>query len=161
RRIWANNVSHEDLFIERYEQILRWSLHITGRDAHLAEDLVHDVFVQFTLAQPDLSRVANVEGYLYSMLRNRHLSHIRRAARTPTDRLSAIDYDSAEISLRSTDLRSQIDARDQLRAICRYACLRKESSKAGSVLILRFFRGYYPVEIARLIRRSRQAADTW
>src|SRR5262249_18571451 len=37
--------------------------------------------------------------------------------------------------------------------------LRKETSKAASVLLLRFFHGYYPSEIALLLRTSRQAVD--
>jgi len=40
-----------------------------------------------------------------------------------------------------------------------YACTRKETSKAGSVLILRFFHGYYPSEITKVIRGTRHAVD--
>jgi hypothetical protein len=48
---------------------------------------------------------------------------------------------------------------DELRAVCHYACVRKESSKAGSVLILRFFLGYFPSEIARVLGSTRKVAD--
>ncbi|HLA12342.1 MAG TPA: hypothetical protein VJ023_17280 [Pyrinomonadaceae bacterium] len=45
--------SHEDLFIERYQRLLAWSLKLTAHDRQLAEDLLHDAYVQFTLNRPD------------------------------------------------------------------------------------------------------------
>ena len=49
--------------------------------------------------------------------------------------------------------------KDELRAICRYACLRKETSVTSSVLILRFFHGYFPSEVAKLLNSSRNIVD--
>jgi len=57
------------------------------------------------------------------------------------------------------DPRDRLQAQEELRRVCHYACMRKETSKAGSVLILRFFHGYYPSEITKVIRGSRQAVD--
>jgi len=48
-----------------------------------------------------------------------------------------------------------------LHQICAYACFRKESSKAGSVLILRFFHNYFPTEIASVLNSSRNCVDQW
>ncbi|HKX26944.1 MAG TPA: hypothetical protein VJ302_04545, partial [Blastocatellia bacterium] len=45
--------------------------------------------------------------------------------------------------------------------ICRYACVRKETSRAGSVLILRYFQDYSPAEIAKVIRSARRTVDEW
>ena len=42
----------------------------------------------------------------------------------------------------------------ELRQVCQYACDRKETSRAGSVLILRFLHGYYPREIAQIMRAT-------
>src|SRR5258708_6864982 len=136
-------LSHEDLFVQRYQLLLGWSRKLTNHNQQMAEDLLHDVFVQFTLSRPDLGAIQNVDGYLYRMLRNRHLSSIRRTARAPIDQLSSADYDSAEIRLRSTDPRGQLKVLDELRAICGYACARRRTSRAGSILILRFFLGDY------------------
>src|SRR5262245_37269192 len=154
-------LSHEDLFVQRYRLMLAWSRKLTNNNQQMAEDLLHDVFVQFTLARPDLAAIQNLDGYLYRMLRNRHLSSIRRAVRAPVDQLSSTEYDSAETMLRSIDPRDQLKVQDELYIICRYACARKQTSKAGSVLILRFFLGYYPAEIVQLSRSSRQAIDSW
>ena len=158
---WRIAESHEDLFVQRYNRLVGMALQLTGHDREQAEDLVHEAFVEFTLSRPDLDSINNLEGYLYGMLRNLHLSQVRRAARRHTQSLSLLDYDSAEIGLRSSDPRDRIRAKDELRDVCSYACLRKETSKAGSVLLLRFFHGYYPVEIAQVLRSPRRAVDDW
>ena len=51
-------------------------------------------------------------------------------------------------------------AHEELTTICHYACLRRQSSKAASVFILRFFHGYALAGIARVLRRSPGAVDT-
>ena len=151
--------SHEEVFLARYGPLRAWALRLTGGDAARAEDLVHDAFVQFTFARPDLARVQNLEGYLYQMLRNLNISQLRRAARRPGDEPAVFEYDSAEFVLRAADPRDAIRVQDDLRQVCHYACVRKDSSKAGSVLILRFMHGYYPAEIARFTGATREAVE--
>ena len=153
----TTNQNHADLFLERYEQLMNWAMLLTDGNRQQAEDLVHDAFIQFFLGGADLSSVENLDGYLRVLLRNVHVSQVRRAARRPFRALSAVEYDSAEIGLRTVDPRTLMKVQDELRAICLYACERKESSKAGSVLILRFFHGYYTSEIARVLKISYQA----
>jgi RNA polymerase sigma factor (sigma-70 family) len=151
---------HEDVFLARYRHLRAWALRLSGGNAEAAEDLVHDAFVQFTLARPDLARVGNLDGYLYRMLRNLQISQKRRARRRHEDAPAVVEYDSAEFALRAaTDPRDVVRVQDDLRQVCHYACLRKETSKAGSVLILRFMHGYYPGEIARILRSSREAVE--
>src|SRR5260370_9291368 len=95
------------------------------------------------------------------MLRNLHLAQRRRETRNTLQQLSIVEYDSAEVGLRTVDLRDQIQAQDDLRRICLYACARKETAKLGSVLILRFFHGYYPEEIVQILRSPRASIDNW
>ena len=151
--------SHEDLFVDRYRQLLAWSMQLTGHDRDLAEDILHDAFVQFTFARPDLNAIRNLDGYFYNMLRNLHVSQVRREARNRLQQFPVIEYDSADDGLRTTDLRDQQQVESDLVKVCNYACARKDSASAASVLILRFFHGYYPSEIARVLRTSRQAID--
>lgn len=139
--------------------MLGWSLHLTGGDRTAAEDLLHDVYILFSLHRPDISSIDNLEGYLYTMLRNLHISRLRRAARSPLKQLSVIDFDSAERVLHTLTIEDRVLVQDQLRAVCRYACARKEKAKAACALILRFFHGYYPSEVARVLRTTRQAVD--
>ncbi len=116
---------------------------------------------QFTLVRPDLAAIRDLEGYLFIMLRNMNVSQVRRANLVKTESLSVADYDSAEFGLRVLDSSSQLQAREELRLICVYATLRKERSKVGSVLILRFFHEYYPDEIARFLKSSRHSVEEW
>src|SRR5919206_3422227 len=113
---------HEDVFLARYRSLHAWALRLTGGDAARAEDLVHDAFVQFTFARPELGRVENLDGYLYQMLRNLHLSQLRRARRRGEDAPAVVEYDSAEGALRAfADPRDSIRVQDELRQVCRYA----------------------------------------
>src|SRR5713101_5970835 len=150
-------LTHEDLFIERYQKLFVWALQMTGNDRELAEDLVQDAFIQFTFTRSDLAVVRNLDAYLYGLLRNLHLSQVRRSARSRLQPISIVDYESAEMGLCSADARDQIRAQDELRQVCHYACVRKDTAWVGSVLILRFFHGYYPSEIARLLRTTRKS----
>jgi DNA-directed RNA polymerase specialized sigma24 family protein len=161
-RRWKSEVySHEDIVIQRYDWLLNWSMKLTGHNREEAEDLVHDAFVEFTLSAPDLGSIHNLEGYLYGMLRNIHVSRVRRAIRIEKQSVNLLEYDSADLCLRSVHIDSLIHAREVLVRVCDYACDRKESSKAGSILILRFFHGYYPGEIARIALCPRRAVDDW
>ncbi|MGH9937062.1 MAG: RNA polymerase sigma factor, partial [Blastocatellia bacterium] len=56
--------THEDLFLARYERLMAWAVQLTDHNPQQAEDLVHDVFVKFALARPDLRRIENLDGYL-------------------------------------------------------------------------------------------------
>jgi len=155
------SLKHEDVFIQRYGRLFARALKLTGRNREMAEDLVQDAFIHFTLGKPDLREIQNLDSYLYTLLRNLYLSHVRRSPHTLNMQLSLLDYDSAEIGMRAVDPRAQMQARAELRAICRYACQRKQTSKAGSALILRFFHGYYPSEIAAILRGPVRAVADW
>ncbi len=150
--------SHEDLFMQRYERLLKAARRMTS-EGERSQDLVHNAFVQFMLARPDIASIQDLDGYLLVMLRNMNVSQARRAAIVQTVALSATEYDSAEVGLRATDAHAQLQVREQLRLICQYACRRKERSKIGSALILRFFHGYYPGEVAQVFRSTRDMVD--
>ncbi|HEX8163549.1 MAG TPA: sigma-70 family RNA polymerase sigma factor [Pyrinomonadaceae bacterium] len=149
--------THEEAFLQRYERLLAWALQLTNNDPAQAEDLLHDAFIQFTITQPDLNGIHNLDGYLYGTLRNLHLSQVRKATRGRLQQLSVVEYESAETGLRSVDPRDLIQIQDELRRVCRYVCARKETARAASVLLLRFFHGYYPGEIAQILLTTPQA----
>jgi RNA polymerase sigma factor (sigma-70 family) len=149
--------SHETAFIEHYEWLRRWALQLTHHDRERAEDLVQEVFAQFATAHTDLSVVQNIPAYLYTTLRNIHVSQVRLAGRSHGQAQSIVDYSGAEAALEATDPYTIFQTQDQLRRVCQYACLRKQSSRAGSVLILRYFHGYHVSEIAGILRGTFQA----
>lgn len=147
--------------MDRYAWLRGRALQIAAHNEQLAEDLVHDAFIQFTLGMPDLEAIRNLDAYLTGMLHKMYLSHMRRSSRVRYYSSFMVDYDTIEIGLKARDLAEQVSVRDELRQICEYAYLRRESSKAGSVLLLRFFLGYFPSEIASLMRNPRTAVDDW
>lgn len=146
--------THEDIFVSRYDRMLGWARQMVGGDRNAAEDLVHDAFVNFTVTRPE--GVANIDAYLFTALRNLHLANVRRGARRRDRQMSLVEYESAAEAVQAL---TPTRAHEELAAICHYACVRRLSSKAGSVLILRFFHGYAPAEIGRVLRMSPDAAD--
>ena len=148
--------SQEAAFIEHYDWLKGWALHLT-HDRARAEDLVQEVFAAFAIAHTDLSAVQNMRGYLYRTLRNIHVSEVRLAGRSHNHTRSIVEYSVAEAALAATDPYTIFYTQDQLRRICQYACLRKQSSRAGSVLILRYFHGYLSSEIAQVVGGTSQS----
>lgn len=155
-------LSREELFAERYETLLEWALQLTHQQRDLAEDLVQDAFVQFMLARTRLEEIENLNGYLRRLLRNMHISRVTRLSqRLQDDALSIADYDTVLLGWTAIEPERRMQAAEQLHQICAYACFRKESSRAGSVLILRYFLDYFPTEIASVLGSSRHTVDQW
>jgi len=131
----------EQLFTERYESLLAWAMRLTNQQRDAAEDLVQDAFVQFVLGRTRLEEIENIDGYLRRMLRYMHVSRLSRSAQHLHETaLSVADYDSCRLGWTAIEPPRRMQAFEELHQICAYACARKESSRAGSVLILRFFR---------------------
>jgi len=150
----------ESLFLERYQRLLSWAIRLTN-DRASAEDLVQDAFIQFTRGRTSLDTIANVDGYLRRMLRYLHLARVTRHTELHRPSLSIADYDCLSLGLRAFDIYRYLEVKEQLIEICRYACIRKETSRTGSVLILRFFHEYTPSEISKLLCRPRHSVDEW
>jgi RNA polymerase sigma factor (sigma-70 family) len=142
-----------------YAKVFAWCLQITSNDIHEAEDLIQDAFVLLSNASVSAEDLRNIEGYIYTVLRNLHRSRFERRRRHVP--LPILEYDCARLGLSVTDSSSLLIVADQLRRICRFACERKETSRAGSVLILRFFHGYYPTEIAAILLSSRESVEEY
>jgi len=149
--------SLEAAFIQHYDWLIRWGLQFTNNDRARAEDLVQEVFAQFAFAHTDLSRVQDIPSYLYVTLRNTHVSAIRLAGRSHNQVQSIVEYSVADKAVGACDPYSLYQTQDELRRVCQYACVRKQSSRAGSVLILRYFLGYHLSEVAAVLGGSSQA----
>ena len=152
----------EQLFTERYASLLEWALRLTNQHLEAAQDLVQDAFVQFMLGRTGLEQIENIDGYLRRMLRYMHVSRMSRQARRLHDAaLSVADYDSFNLGWTAIEPPRRVQALEELQQICSYASARKESSRAGSVLILRFFHDYFPTDIASVLMTSRHCVDQW
>ncbi len=163
RRVAAQpDEKREQLFTERYESLLAWAMRLTNQQRDAAEDLVQDAFVQFMLGRTRLEEIENIDGYLRRMLRYMHVSRMSRSAQHLHETaLSVADYDSCRLGWTAIEPPRRMQASEELHQICAYACSRKESSRAGSVLILRFFHEYFPTEIAGVLNSSRHCVDQW
>jgi RNA polymerase sigma factor (sigma-70 family) len=151
----------EQLFTERYANLRLWAIHLTHQES-AADDLVQDAFVQWMLSRTRLEEIENIDGYLMTMLRNMHFSRMSRAAqRLHETTLSIADFDSGQLGWMAIEPPRRMQAAEELHQICTYVCFRKESSKAASVLILRFFHNYFPTEIASVLNSSRNCVDQW
>ncbi len=153
--------THEEIFVEYYDWLVRWALHLSEELHENANDLVHDLYLQLIRTRPDLDTANDdsVRAYLYTMLHNLVISKARRSGHDPLSALSIVDYDSVEYGLASVDRNQLIFIRSDLARVCEYANRRKHSSRAASVLILRFFLSYYPSEIVRILQTSRVAVE--
>ena len=163
RRVAAQpDAQRERLFTERYDSLLGWAMILTNQQREAAEDLVQDAFVQFMLGRTRLEEIENIDGYLRRMLRYMHVSRLSRSAQHLHETaLSVADYDSGRLGWTAIEPPRRMQAFEELHQICSYACSRKESSRAGSVFILRFFHEYFPTEIAAVINSSRHCVDQW
>lgn len=142
---------------ENYSKLLRWASHITRNDFHAAEDLVQNLFVKSLQMEDSLVEIENIESYIYRALRNAHASDKRR--RTLQAETSLDEYLLTSRKVPSLDPRTSLLIRDDLVAICHFACARKDSSIAASVLLFKYFHGYFTAEIVRLLKRSRSSIE--
>src|SRR5215212_1743597 len=154
--------NREQLFTERYAGLLAWAMRLTNQRQDAAEDLVQDAFVQFVLGRTRLEEIENIDGYLRRMLRYMYIARLSRSAQhLPEVALSVADHDFCRLGWTAIQTPRRMEAFEQLRQVCTYAGARKETSRAGSVLILRFFHGYFPTEIAGVLNSSRDCVDQW
>ena len=115
-----------------------------------AEEIVQEFCVYIAVTKPDFGGVANLDGYLYTCLRNIYLSTLARASREALHLVSVEDYDSFAFAISANPTGDSLQRQNDLRRICSYAVWRKESAKSASYFILHFFHGYGRREIAEL-----------
>ena len=148
------------VFENKYDWLLRWAMHFTQNDRHAAEDLVQDTFVRLIVSWPRIKdNLDQAEPFLYSTLKYAHLMESRRGRRFKFQNLALIEFDDLRLSLKEENDADPIEVQDDLRRIVAYLCWRKRSAKSASVLLLRFFHGYFAEEIVRIALLKRNVVD--
>lgn len=142
----------DQLLASRFNQLLQWGAVLTRGDTGKTEEIVQELCLYFTLTKPDLSGVANLDGYLYTALRHIYLSSLARSSREALYFVSVAEFDSFASALDDSPAGDPLQRQNDLRRICSYTVWRKESSKTASYFILHFFHGYGRREIAELAR---------
>ncbi len=140
----------DQLLSGRYGQLLKWGAILTRGDTGKAQEIVQELCLYFVLTKPDLSGVANLDGYLHTCLRHIYLSALARASRDAQRFISVAEFDSFESALGANHSGDSLQRQNDLRRICGYAVWRKESSKTASYFIFHFFHGYSRKEIAEI-----------
>jgi DNA-directed RNA polymerase specialized sigma24 family protein len=140
----------DQLLAGRYGQLLQWANVLTRGDAGKTEEIVQELCLYFSLTQPDLTNVINLDGYLYTSLRHIYLSSLARSSREALRFVSMAEFDSFDSALRGNSSADPLQTQNDLRRICSYIVWRKESSKSASYFILHFFHGYARREIAEM-----------
>ncbi len=153
KRDGASNIN---FFEKHYAELKNWALKITNRNQELAEDMVHDTYLRLQGRRHILETVKDTNAYLYTTLKNEYISNLRKLQ---PEQLSTAENEIASATFLSTDPRMQLEVRDDLRAVCVYSCIRKETSKSASILIMRFFHGYSADEISQILNTSRNTIE--
>jgi DNA-directed RNA polymerase specialized sigma24 family protein len=135
-----------------YGKLRKWGVILTRGDTGMAQEIVHDLCLYFTVVKPDLSQVENLDGYLYTSLRHIYLSALARSSREAVQFVSIADFDSIQFALNPSTTDNLLERQNELRRICSYSVWRKDSSKSASYFILHFFHGYARREIAEIAR---------
>jgi len=161
RAAFSKPKSHEELFLAHHAWLVKRATQITQGRRDEADDLVQDLYIQLVHARPDLDfgDDEHVRGYLFRMMRNLSVSNARRTGRDALSNLLVVDYESAEFALASVDRSKLVQVRSALARVCDYTCSRMYTSRSASVLALRFFLGYYPSEIVRILQTTPVAVD--
>jgi DNA-directed RNA polymerase specialized sigma24 family protein len=140
----------EQVLERYYGQLVEWGTLLTRGDEGRAQDLVHDFCLHFTVTRPDLSGVANLDGYLYKSLRHIYLSGLAQSSREAVQFVNAAEFDSIQLALTPRPSSDPLQRQNDLRRICCYSVWRKAQTKGASYFVLRYFHGYHHQEIADL-----------
>ncbi|HVJ07193.1 MAG TPA: RNA polymerase sigma factor [Acidisarcina sp.] len=148
----------EDIVLAYYPRLLQWALQLT-HDRSEAEDLVQELYLRVARIDAAPETIENIDSYLFFVLRNLHYENLRRARTSAIDDLAIVDHESLARGLRAVDHSKLPFVRAELEHVCDYLCDRKITSRSASILLLRFFLGYFPGEVMKVAQMSRTAVD--
>ena len=143
--------SIERLLSHYFARFAEWGQILSRGDATAAEEIVQDLCLHLTVAQPDLSAVNDLDAYLYTCLRNMYISRLARVSRERLRVIQIEDYDEVGMAFDGSGL-DIVDVQNELIRIGDYLVTRKSTSKSASHFILHFFLGYRRSDVALLAR---------
>ena len=142
----------EDVLLGYYPRLIEWALQLTRRDRTQAEDLVQELFLRFARFNTRPEQIQNIENYLFLVIRNLHYAQLRRAKTSAIDALAIEGDETLERRLRGSNQNELISVRDDLGRICDFLCERKNTSRSAAILLLRYFHGYFPSEMIKVLQ---------
>jgi DNA-directed RNA polymerase specialized sigma24 family protein len=150
--------SPESVYAEKYQWLLRWALHFCDGDREMAEDLVQDTFMRMLSSWSSIRDVANPERFLYAYLRYGYLRLRRSDRRHNFQPLSSIDFELIDVGV-DQSYAGLVKWQEELHMAVDFLCWRKTVTKSASMLLLRFFHGFFPSEIMQIAKLPRKAVD--
>lgn len=158
QRALARSLPLADAIQENYPKLIKWAGQITRNDGHVSEDLVQDLFLRSLQSVNAPVEIENIESYLYRSLRNAHISGLRKQSLRSEISLDG-ELDAGLVQL-CIDPRSSLAVREVLSEICYFACSRKDTSISASILLLRYFHGYFTAEVVKILKRPRNSIES-
>lgn len=155
-KLQPDDLTFGKIFQRNYPLILKWAEQITGSDRDFSKDLLHETYLKLQNHSPAEVK-ENLSSYLYASMCNSYHSHLRK--QLPEKYVPLSEVGLSDSPLFSIDPLDALNVYEQIEEICRYACLRKESSLSGILIILKFFHGYNTDEIQMITQRSRNALE--
>ena len=142
--------SIERILSRYYQQLAEWSRLLARGDHTAAEETVQDLCLHLIVAHTDLSRVQNLDNYLFMCLRNMYVSNLARVSRERLRVIHIEDYDA--VGVVAGGGLDNVDVQNDLIRTSDYVLSRKYVSKSASHFILHFFLGYRRGDVALLAR---------
>jgi DNA-directed RNA polymerase specialized sigma24 family protein len=102
---------HDQVFVGRYRRLLAFARRFVAGDRDLADDLLHDAYVQFVVSRPELTQIADLDAYLTTLIRNLQVSSLRRKANQHHVPVGIEEYDSAERALKTSGPHQQANSK--------------------------------------------------
>ena len=99
----------DDLFVEKYEWLMRWAVYFAQGERATAEDMVHDTFVRFAVSHPKLDHEENAEKLLFKFLKYVHQEHLYRLQKYPHQNLSVDEFDSPPTGITRRFFESRVE----------------------------------------------------
>ena len=147
-------LTHEEVFVVHYDQLLNWASYLCQNNKALAEDLVQNAYIQFVSRKPPLNEIENVFAYLCRLTSNLYKNQlVRTMAKKRGGEFQSVSLPLIE-ELVSIETESNEQAQELLIEITHFAVSSRKGSKTADVLILRFLLGYYPKEISQIFMSS-------
>lgn len=89
--------SIERILSRYYQQLAEWSRLLARGDHTAAEETVQDLCPHLIVAHTDVSRVQNLDNYLFMCLRNMYVSNLARVSRERLRVIHIEDYDAVGV----------------------------------------------------------------
>lgn len=163
RALQACAQGQRDAFKHLYDQEARWLLGVAVRivqDRQLAEDVLQESFVQiWTKASQFDPVLGSARGWIYTIVRNRCLSEVRRPGFTRKVEVVDIDEINDQQAMMSGD--GRLSGHDQTTAMALARCLEQLDQERRACIEAAYLDGYTQAELATRFDKPLGTIKSW